>query len=83
MTKKYFVTWAINVQAESPAEAIVKAMAEMENPENWQFQSSVEETGAEIPTKEQCKFCEGMCGNESPCIADDLCEDYKRRFKVD
>lgn len=82
MTKNYFVTWASNIQAESPEEAAVKARAEMNDPDNWQFNSSVEETGDEIPTDEQCKFCEGMCGNESPCIADDLCQDYKRRFNL-
>jgi hypothetical protein len=48
MTKTYFVTWAINIQAESPAEAVIKAMAEMEDTGNWQFHSSVEEIGSEV-----------------------------------
>jgi hypothetical protein len=48
MTKQYFVTWAINVEAESPEEAVIKAQSEMNDPDNWQFHSSVEETEDEV-----------------------------------
>jgi hypothetical protein len=48
MTKTYFVTWAINVQAGSPSEAAVKARSEMNNPDNWQFHLSVEEIESEV-----------------------------------
>lgn len=81
--KTFLVSWSAKINAESAPEATVKAQAAMKDPDEWQFNASVEditEEDIELNTPEETTFCKDMCGNESPCIVDQ-CEDYKNKFK--
>jgi hypothetical protein len=82
--RTFLVSWSGKISAESAPEASVKALAAMKDPDEWQFNASIEDiTEEDEPfTSEEQVYCNDMCGNLTPCAAD-YCEDFKNRFNKD
>jgi hypothetical protein len=85
--RTFLVSWSGKIEAESAPEASVKALAAMKDPDEWQFNASIEDITEEdeeytITNDDWQTFCNDLCGNDSPCAVDQ-CEDFKNRFKKD
>jgi hypothetical protein len=79
--RTFLVSWSAKIKAETVTEASVKAQAAMKDPDEWQFNASVEDVTEEDEpfTEEEREYCQTLCGNDSPCAVE-WCNDFKDRF---